>query len=106
MAYTAYMFAAETPWWLYMAGAFLVGIVVPQAAWKNLLAVFVATFAVWGALVYMANEANQGLMAGKMAEVLPLKGSTMAIMLITAVVGGLSAGFAALTGSFLRKKAQ
>lgn len=106
LGYGAYLFAAETPWWLFMIGALLIGMLVPQAAWKNMLAVFVTTGVLWAILMYMANTANHGIMAEKMASILKIEGSVELLILISALSGALLAGFAALTGSFLRKKAR
>ncbi|MBS1936171.1 MAG: hypothetical protein JST96_19380, partial [Bacteroidetes bacterium] len=39
----------------------------------------------------------------KIAQVLPLGGSVVALILVTAFVGALVAGFAALAGSYVRK---
>jgi LPS O-antigen subunit length determinant protein (WzzB/FepE family) len=40
-----------------------------------------------------------------MAQVLPLGGNTVVLIIVTGIVGGLVAGFAALAGSFLRASA-
>ncbi len=38
------------------------------------------------------------------AQILPLGGSYIALIILTGVVGGLLGGFAALTGAFIRSK--
>jgi hypothetical protein len=45
---------------------------------------------------------NQGILSAKIASVLPLGGSAVLLILVTAIVGGLVAGFAAMSGSYLR----
>jgi hypothetical protein len=50
------------------------------------------------------NAANQGLFSTKMATILPLGGSSSLLILLSAAIGGITAGLAAATGSFLRKK--
>jgi hypothetical protein len=46
--------------------------------------------------------ANEGVLSVKIASLLPLGGSKWLLMIVTAFVGGLVAGFAALSGSYLR----
>ena len=46
--------------------------------------------------------ANEGVLSVKIASLLPLGGSKWMLMIVTAFVGGLVAGFAALSGSYLR----
>ena len=46
---------------------------------------------------------NGGILSQKIASVLPLGGSTILLILITGFIGGLVAGLAALSGSYVRK---
>jgi hypothetical protein len=46
--------------------------------------------------------ANAHLLSSKVAQILPLGGSYVVLILVTALVGGLLGGFAALTGAYLR----
>jgi hypothetical protein len=47
---------------------------------------------------------NEHVFSRKIAEIFPLGGSSFAIILVTAFIGALVGGFAAMTASFLRKK--
>jgi hypothetical protein len=104
LAYAAYLFNDSLPWWSFAIGVFIVGIAVPQKAWLSWLTGFTGLFVCWGILAFSASSSNQHLLAGKMASILPLGGSAMLIIILTAFIGALIGGFAALTGTFLRKQ--
>ena len=45
---------------------------------------------------------NNGVLSKKIASVLPLGGNAILLIVVTGIVGGLVAGMAAMSGSFLR----
>lgn len=101
----ALTFAAgmKLPWWSMAIASFLVAALVHQKAGKAFLAGFLAIFILWGLLAFRIDMANQGILSKKIAELLPLQGNRYLLILVTGVVGGLVAGLAALSGSFLRQ---
>ncbi|MCU0405043.1 MAG: hypothetical protein MUE99_10900 [Chitinophagaceae bacterium] len=103
-AYAAFLFSDITPWWMFAVGAFLAGWAVPVSAFKTWVAGFSGVFVAWAVLCFIANDSNNGILASKMSLILPLQGSGIALILISALVGALVGGFAAMTGSFLRRK--
>ncbi len=104
LAYTAYLFSDILPWWSIVIGSALIGFFIPQKGWQAWLSAFLGVFVCWLLLAWQIDSANKGLLASKMASILPLGGSAAAIKLLTAFVGGLVASFAALTGAYLRKR--
>lgn len=104
VAYAIYLFSDILPWWSFAAGSLIVGLAVPQKAWLCWLSGFTGLFICWWILAFSASSSNQHLLAGKMAAVLPLGGSALAIIFLTAFLAALIGGFAALTGHYLRKQ--
>ena len=92
------------PWWSFAIISVVVAATIHQKPWKAFLAAFTGVFLLWGALAFNIDYANQHLLATKVAGILPLGGSYILLIVITAMVGGLVAGFSALSGSYLRKK--
>lgn len=90
------------PWWSFAVCAFIVALAIHQKPWKAFLAGFLALAILWGLLAFLADAANGQVLSAKVAGVLSI-GNSAILLLITALVGGLVAGFAALTGSYLRK---
>ena len=89
-------------WWFFAVVAFLVAALIHQKGYKAFLAGFLSLFILWFVLAFWMDLANEGVLSVKIASILPLDGSKWLLMIITAFVGGLVAGFAALSGSYLR----
>jgi hypothetical protein len=90
------------PWWSIALAGFLTALMIFQSPGKAFLGGFTGLFMLWSALASWIDIQNQGILSGKIAMILPLNGNSFLLILVTAVVGGLVAGFAAISGSFLR----
>lgn len=91
------------PWWIIAVAAFIVGVVVHQNALASFFAAFIALFILWSAQSYYIDANNEHLLSTRVASILPLGGSYVAIIIVTAFIGGLVAGMAAMTASFVRR---
>lgn len=90
------------PWWSLAIAAFIVGVLVHQSAGKAFLSGFLGVFILWGGLAWWIDMKNDGYLSAKVAGLLPLGGSSILLILVTAIIGALVAGFGAMSGSFLR----
>ncbi len=90
-------------WWSIAIAAFVVAVCIPQRPWKALLSGGLAIALLWGGYSFFLNKRNDGLLATKIASVLPLGGSRLFLILLTAIIGGLVGGLAALSGSYVRR---
>ena len=90
------------PWWSIAIASFVVAILVHQKAGKAFFSGFVGVFLLWGALASWINMKNQGILAAKIASILPLGGKAIVLILVTGCIGGLVAGLAAMSGSYMR----
>lgn len=90
------------PWWSFAITAAIVAIAIHMKSAKAFLSGFTGLFLLWFAQALWIDNANNHLLSQKVAAILPLGGSSMMLLLITALVGALIAGFAALTGSLAR----
>lgn len=89
-------------WWFFAVVALLVALLIHQRAGKAFLAGFLALFILWFILAFWIDNENGGVLSVKIASLLPPGGSKWLLIIFTALIGGLVAGFAALSGSFLR----
>ncbi|MBC7873653.1 MAG: hypothetical protein H7Y01_06645 [Ferruginibacter sp.] len=90
------------PWWGIAIPALLVAVLVHQRAGWAFLAGFLSVFLLWAILAWWIDSKNNGVLSKKIALVLPLGGNTLLLVLLTGFIGGLVAGMAAMSGSFLR----
>lgn len=91
------------PWWSLALVAFLVALLIKQTIGFAYLSAFTATFFLWGGLALFIHLRNNGVLTERMARLFPLNGNSFYLIIITALVGALVSGFAAMTGSSLRK---
>lgn len=63
---------------------------------------FLAAAFYWGGYSWWLGQANDFVMAKRIAILLPLEGQAVLLILVTAVIGGFVAGFSSLSGSLLR----
>ena len=89
-------------WWFFAVVAFLVAALIHQKGYKAFFAGFLALFILWFVLAFWMDLANEGVLSVKIASILGLGASKWILMIVTACIGGLVAGFAALSGSYLR----
>src|SRR5687768_10211416 len=90
------------PWWSIALCAFIVSVLILQQPVKAFLAGFSGVFLLWLIFSWSIDSANDQILSHKIAQIFPLGGVSFLLILVTALVGGLVGGFAALTGSYLR----
>jgi hypothetical protein len=89
-------------WWFFAIVALFVALLIQQKSGKAFFAGFLGLFILWLVLVLWMDGGNDGVLTAKIASLLPLGGSKAALIVVTAFIAGLIAGFAALSGSYLR----
>ena len=89
-------------WWSLAIIAFVVAVLIHQRPIKAFFSGFLGLFLLWGGLAFWIDIKNDHILSKRVAELMKLGQSSFAIILITAIIGALVAGFAALSGSYLR----
>lgn len=91
------------PWWSIALTAFAVAIVIPQKPVNAFLTGFSSLFLLWGGLSFWISNNNEHILAQKISVLILKMDNPYLLILATALIAALVAGFAALAGSFLRK---
>ncbi len=91
------------PWWSIAITAFIIAALIPQRPVKAFLTGFIALFLLWGGLSFWISNNNEHILAHKISLLILKMDNPYLLILTTALIGALVAGFAALTGSFLRR---
>jgi len=91
------------PFWSVALVSFGVAAFIYQKPGMAWLAGFVSILLFWGLLAWAIDAQNDSILSKRMANLFPLGGSSALLILITALVGAIIGGLAALSGSFLRK---
>ncbi|MET0391666.1 MAG: hypothetical protein ABW019_00940 [Chitinophagaceae bacterium] len=100
----AFIAGLYLPWWSIAIAAFVVALLVHQKAVKAFLSGFLGLFLLWAVLAEWIDLKNESILSARIAELLPLGGQSWLLVLVTGFVGGLVAGFAAMSASYLRSK--
>jgi hypothetical protein len=88
------------PWWSIALVAFACGYGLKSS--QNFLAGFLAVGILWAGYAYFLDAAGAAPLAERVAGILTI--SKNLLFLVTAFVGGLVGGLAAVTGSLLRQE--
>lgn len=105
-ALLAFISGLFLPWWGITVTSLLVAVIIHQKAGKAFLAGLLGVFLLWAGLAWWIDMKNNGVLSKKIALVLPLGGNGLLLILVTGFIGGLVAGFAAMSGSYLRASAK
>jgi len=100
LGYTAPLYLS---WWSFAITSFIIALFVRQRPFAAFVAGFLGMFVLWGMMVMIIDNANEHILSHKIAQILPLNGSSVMLIFITALIGGLVSGFSALSGSLARK---
>lgn len=92
------------PWWSIAIVSFIIAAFIPIKPLAAFLAGFTAIFVVWLGLAAWISSANEHVLAHKVSMLILKMDNVGVLMFVTALIGALVAGMAALTGSFVRKR--
>lgn len=101
-ALLGYILGLFLPWWAIALAAFVVALVWQQRPGKAFASGFVAIFLLWGALALVADVRNEHILGNRMSELIAGSRMPWALILASALIGGLVAGMGALSASVLR----
>ncbi|MBN9297160.1 MAG: hypothetical protein J0I41_09115 [Filimonas sp.] len=88
------------PWWSFAVTSFGVALLIPQPPGKSFLVGFCALFVLWGMHTFLIDTMNAHILSEKIAPLLHLGNSGFLLILVTALIGGLISGLAALSGAY------
>ena len=91
------------PWWSFVVTNFIIALAIPQKPLVSFLTGALGVGAIWAGLATGIDMANNHLLSSKVAQILPLNGSYVLLIVITAFIGFILGGFASLTAAYLRK---
>jgi hypothetical protein len=90
------------PWWIIAVVAFGVALWKASSGGNAFLSGFLAIVLVWTVMAGFIHIHTEGILSNKIAALFYLP-SPLLLIIITAFIGGLVGGMAALSGFFVRK---
>jgi len=101
-ALLAFSFGLYLPWWSLALAAFGVAALVTLKPGWAFLAGFVSIFLLWSLMAWVDSTSNDHILAHRISQVVIGRDNPGTLVLATGLVGALVAGFAALSGRYLR----
>lgn len=92
------------PWWSIAIVAFVVSVLIPQKPNAAFFSGFIALFLLWGILSFWISTNNNHILAHRVSLLILKTDSSLLLILLTALIGAVVGGLAALTGSFIHSK--
>jgi hypothetical protein len=91
------------PWWIVAIISFLSALFIAKTSAHAFWSAFTAIFIVWTVMALFKSVPNNHMLATRMAHVFPLGEQWIVLLLITAVMGGLVSGMAAMSAYLIRQ---
>lgn len=101
-AATSLMLQTVLPWWSLALAAFLIGIVVSQSLFLSFFSGLLGTAVVWWGYAWLIDMNTASLLSEKIAALLKT-GSPALLIFAGGALAGIVGGFAAASGSAMRK---
>lgn len=89
------------PWWTIVICAFLVSLILPTKGLTAFLSGFLGVGLLWLLFAWSIDASTDSVLAEKIVQLFSLNQVGLLIA-VTGAVGGITGGFASLTGSLLR----
>jgi hypothetical protein len=86
------------PWWSVMLASFLTAFIIGLKRSAVFFVPFLAIALLWITHAFWLGNANDFILAKKIANLLPLAGNAYLLILVTGIIGGLSAGVSGIFG--------
>ena len=101
IAIAAYLLELFLPWYSIAIAAFVISIFIRSAS--NFFAGFLGVGILWFAAAWIIDQNSSSGLSARVAAILTVN-DKLILMLVTALIGALVAGFAAVAGASLRKE--
>ncbi|MBL7863252.1 MAG: hypothetical protein JNK10_00135 [Cyclobacteriaceae bacterium] len=93
------------PWWTLVIGAGIGGYMFGNGGGMSFLSGLLGVGLLWLAMAMLIDVQTQSILTEKVAKIFPTKTPGL-LFLVTAIIGGLPGGFAAMTGAMIKKAQQ
>jgi len=90
------------PWWIIAVVGMIIGAILNLSGWKSFCYGFLGVALLWSLLALFQNNANDGLLASRIATLLGDL-NEVTLILATAIIGGIVSGLGTATGSLGRQ---
>jgi hypothetical protein len=91
------------PWWVAAIIAFVTALLIGKTSGRSFWSGFGGVFIAWTILALMKSIPNDNILASRVVQLFPIPHHWILLLFITALIGGVVGGMAALSGVLLKK---
>lgn len=100
-ALLAFSMGLSLPWWSIAIAGLISGLLFPQKLILSMLSSFIAIFLFWGFMAFFISLSNDHILARRISILVLKQDNPILLVLVTALIGGITAGISSLTGRSL-----
>lgn len=89
-------------WWTVAIAAFIGGFFFGTASGETFAKGMIAVLTLWLLLVCYHHFSTQGILSNKIAQILPVGGNVIILIIVTVLLGGLVGGWGAMSGFLVK----
>lgn len=89
------------PWWSVAIAGFSSGLLIVQNRFISFLSSFLAVFLTWGVIAFFISQFNDNILAHRISMLVLKTDNPNLLILVTASIGAVTAGFFSITGRSL-----
>ena len=102
IAIITFLVGMVAPWWSVALVAAVVAAIAGVNGWQGFFSAFLAVFVVWLGYAFVQDVANDSILSTRMGALIGDIG-TIGILILSAIIGALAAGFGGMTGALGRQ---
>ncbi len=99
----AYFASTIFPWWIIILTGFLIGFILPGNGFSLFLSGFIGGGLLWLGYAWKTDIETDQIVSSKIVSLIPMINDITYLLILTGVIGGVSAGLGMLTGNSFRK---
>ena len=97
----AYLFQTMFPWWSCAVASLLISLIISTNSYSSFMAGFLGVALLWLFAATIIDLQTNSILTERVATIFSLP-SNFLLILVTSLIGGITGGFSALTGYYLR----
>lgn len=97
----AFLLQSLFPWWAAVIASFMISFIISTNGLSSFIAGFLGIGMLWFMMATYTDINTGSILTNRVAAIFSLPNS-WSLIIVTSIVGGISGGFGALTGSYLR----
>lgn len=103
LAGISFFASSVMPWWNIVLVGFLIAALIPGNAFGCFVSGFLGGGILWLGYAWKVDTETDSIMSTKIVELIPMINDVTSLLILSAIIGGIAAGFGMLAGNSFRR---